>query len=389
MTSDWEEHINKLIGLFHTWEGLLVAVGHTIYDVFSKSAGLGTTLVSTITGMLNRLDEWLESTTGSASVRTLFAVHLQMIEAILNLLPALLSGVGRVYLVLAPALTEIATALADAAGWALKIPVAGPLLAFAAAIAIFANKMKLLTIGSWLIDLAKLSKAFLALSTSEGLASGIKGLPGLFSSIFGSAGQGSAQAVFKSSVTEFAAAVAKFAGTSVTSSVTNTGEDAAAGGGLLGGLEVAAVVAAAAVILGMDYSLITNKGKGTDVLDTSNAARQSGPGAARFGEPIATNENTILGQLIAMGELADQCGTRRRIDLGSIRDVREIHATAVEGARSEPRYHRDVVLGNCVEQRSERRSMEHVNGCREEWPRQRRGQPHTVGRCAGEGWRLG
>ena len=50
-----------------------------------------------------------------------------------------------------------------------------------------------------------------------------------------------------------------------------------------------------------DIALAFNHAQGSTVLNTSNAARQSGPGAARFGETIATNENTILGQLIAMG----------------------------------------------------------------------------------------
>ena len=83
--------------------------------------------------------------------------------------------------------------------------------------------MKLLTIGSWVVDLGKLAAAFLALSSSEGLAAGVKGLPGLASSVFGG---NSPQAIFKSSVSEFAAAVSRFAGSSVIGSAEGAAEGA-------------------------------------------------------------------------------------------------------------------------------------------------------------------
>jgi hypothetical protein len=170
MTSTWEEHVDKLIGLFHTWWDLLKQVGLTIYDVFSKSVGLGTAIVKIVTSMLTELDKWIQSTTGTSSVHTLFAAHLAEIKQILAVLPALLSDFGRLYLMIAPDLTDIVTGLVSVVSWMLAIPGAGPILGWVLAIGYLAKLMGLFTFARWVGGLITLGSAFVTFAGEEGIA---------------------------------------------------------------------------------------------------------------------------------------------------------------------------------------------------------------------------
>ena len=136
--------INTVVALFHTWWALLKAIGTTIYDVFDKTLGLGKTIVQTVTQMLTKLDQWTQSTSGSKSLNTLFAAHLQEIKNILALLPALLSDFGQLYLMIAPKLTTLVAILVNVVGWLLKIPGAGNLLGWALAAGFLLSRMSLL-----------------------------------------------------------------------------------------------------------------------------------------------------------------------------------------------------------------------------------------------------
>jgi hypothetical protein len=134
-----------MIGMFRDWWALLKQITITIYDLFSQSVGLGTSIVTTITGMLVKLDAWLTSVSGKNAIHTLFAVHLQEVQALLAVLPTLLGAFGRLYLTIAPELTKIVVLMADTVGWLLKIPHVGPILAWAAAIALLTSRMGILT----------------------------------------------------------------------------------------------------------------------------------------------------------------------------------------------------------------------------------------------------
>jgi hypothetical protein len=142
----WESIMLTLIDIFHTWWNFLKLLGRTIFDLFSQSAGLGTSIVQTITQMLTHLDAWLKSVSGKNAVHNLFAVHLQEVQALLGLLPGLLSAFGQLYLTIAPPLTLLVAGLATMVGWMVKIPVVGPLLGWAAAIWLLASRLKLLAI---------------------------------------------------------------------------------------------------------------------------------------------------------------------------------------------------------------------------------------------------
>ena len=166
--------MTTMIGMFRAWWGLLKQVGITLYDLFSQSVGLGTKIVTTITAMLVKLDAWLTSTSGKASVHNLFAVHLQEVLALLAILPTLVGAFGRVYLAVAPTLTVLATGLGDVVGWMLKIPVAGSILAWALAIGILAKTTKIFAIGAWVAgaiqSIAKFGVALVGFVAEEGLA---------------------------------------------------------------------------------------------------------------------------------------------------------------------------------------------------------------------------
>jgi hypothetical protein len=118
----WEGYMTTLIGMFHTWWNFVKELAKVIWDLFSQSLGLGTKIVTTITGMLTQLDNWLRSVSGKNAVHTLFAVHLQEVLALLGLLPTLLGAFSQLYLTIAPPLTQIVTALAPCLRGALPSP---------------------------------------------------------------------------------------------------------------------------------------------------------------------------------------------------------------------------------------------------------------------------
>jgi hypothetical protein len=165
-----EKGLNTVIAMFHTWWALIKQVGVTIFDVFSKTLGLGTTIVSTVTQMLVKLDAWIQSTSGSKSLNTIFAAHLAEIKQILAVLPMLLSDFGQLYLLIAPDLTDIVTGLVKVVGWMLKIPGAGVILGWGLAIAVLIHTMGLLTFAKWIKNVAMLAFSFTTLGGGEGIA---------------------------------------------------------------------------------------------------------------------------------------------------------------------------------------------------------------------------
>ena len=164
--------------MFHDWWDLLKQVGITIYDVFHQSVGLGTSIVNTLTGMLKQLDAWLVSTSGASALHSIFAVHLQEVQALLALLGTLVSAFGQVYIAIGPALALVVTWTAQFVNWLLKIPGAGPILAIAAAVALLVNRMNLLAFEAGLVKVitgiytaaVALPGAFLAWAASEDVA---------------------------------------------------------------------------------------------------------------------------------------------------------------------------------------------------------------------------
>lgn len=100
-----EGFMTTLVKMFHDWWNLIKQIGITLYDVFSQSLGVGTSIVVTLTNMLKHLDAYLTSASGKASMHNVFQVHLQEVLALLALLPPLVAGFGHVYMSVGPALT--------------------------------------------------------------------------------------------------------------------------------------------------------------------------------------------------------------------------------------------------------------------------------------------
>lgn len=135
-TSKLESWTQRMIHDFDLWKALLKELGIDIYDLFKNDAGTGQGIVVTLTHMLDKLHAWETSTRGKAQLQSIFAVHKQEIIAILQMLPALTSGFGSLYLTVAPplvkAVTGIANGLASVLNWIDKLgPAARTLLGLA------------------------------------------------------------------------------------------------------------------------------------------------------------------------------------------------------------------------------------------------------------------
>ena len=250
--------MTTLVKMFHDWWNLLKQIGITIYDIFDQSVGLGTNIVTTLTKMLTKLDGWLASTSGKASLNNLFTVHLREIDAILAFLPTVLGGIGQIYLILAPALTSIFTMVVDILARISMIPTVGPFLVWLGAIGLFASRMSLFAIGGAAFSgIKNIISLFQALGAGAGFTDALK-------IAFGST---SAAVQMQTAVTEFSVAVNRFAGFSVAGAGEGAavgagaaaGEGAAAGGaaGLLSTLGIGSVTALAS---GVVAALLGNVG---------------------------------------------------------------------------------------------------------------------------------
>ena len=106
--------VDMLVGLFHTWWDFMKIFAKDILAFFQLTAGLGSGIITALTGMLTQLHTWLGLTTTQTTLSNLFYLHKQEILQILQILPALLTGLGTVYLTVAPALIGALTGVLGA-----------------------------------------------------------------------------------------------------------------------------------------------------------------------------------------------------------------------------------------------------------------------------------
>ena len=154
----WEHWMNILIGLFHTWFDFFKILAEDIVDFFKLTAGLGSSIIQALTGMLEKLHEWLNLTTTKTSLHNLFELHKQEVLELLQLLPPLLGALGHIYITVAPLLTLALTKVLD---------VLVPILA-----AITSNAW-----GAWLVGITLILAKLGLLGTALGLIKG--GLTGI------------------------------------------------------------------------------------------------------------------------------------------------------------------------------------------------------------------
>lgn len=139
--SKWSGEVERLIGLFHTWEAFLKVIAQDIYQIFHADAGTGTAIIQTLTGMLERLHAYLQSAQGHDALHNVFEAHKQAILALLQVLPGLVESLGRLELTVVPglarALADVLTVLTPLINLLASNPVTG----FALGLFLIAGKM--------------------------------------------------------------------------------------------------------------------------------------------------------------------------------------------------------------------------------------------------------
>lgn len=142
--------VQQVIDVFQVWRAFIVILFKDLALLLGQSVGVGTTMISMLTGMLTRLHDYLESTSGKNAVGSLFQAHKAEIVAILQLLPKLVGPVAEIYLKLAVPLTQIATAMVNIVNALISIPGIGPILAYGIAFGILASKLQLAALWTWI-----------------------------------------------------------------------------------------------------------------------------------------------------------------------------------------------------------------------------------------------
>lgn len=101
LASDIQPFIND----FRIWEHFVKALVVDLARLFSNDVGTGSSIIVTLTHMLDKLGQWESSVQGRQDLMTIFTVHKQEIGELLQLIPVLIKAFAPVYLTLAPALT--------------------------------------------------------------------------------------------------------------------------------------------------------------------------------------------------------------------------------------------------------------------------------------------
>ena len=117
--------LNTAIGIFRDWEGLVKAVGTAIYELFSHDAGTGTSLVVTLTDMVNHFNAWAKTVAGGDQLHALLESHKNELLAIIGVMGHVIASWGQLELAARPVLMDIVTMLADVFNFLEKIPGVG------------------------------------------------------------------------------------------------------------------------------------------------------------------------------------------------------------------------------------------------------------------------
>lgn len=262
--SKFEGFLTKVIGMFHDWWDLLKQIVITIYDVFFQSAGLGTTIVTTLTSMLKSLDAWITTTSGAAELHNIFEVHKTEVIELLGFLGTLLSVGGQMMLVVIPPFVILANTLLDIGNIILHLPILGTLVA-------------------WGVAATVLWKAFKLASVYAAGVGGINAVIGLLNKIpgvnIGTIGSTTATATFQGAVDVFAAAVNRFAGEGAAGAAGGgaaAGEGAGAGG-------VAGLLAKVGLGINVGTGILAGIAVATYSLVMTRLGPQGGQGAQGIG----------------------------------------------------------------------------------------------------------
>lgn len=136
-----KKDVQDVVGVFGVWRAFIVILFKDLVLLLGQSVGVGTTMISMLTGILTKLHDYLASTTGKSTIGSLFQAHKQEIIALLELLPKLAGPVALIYINLAVPLTNIATAIANIVSKLISIPGAGPIIAYGLAFQILGGRI--------------------------------------------------------------------------------------------------------------------------------------------------------------------------------------------------------------------------------------------------------
>ena len=176
--------VGKVVAVFQVWKDFIIILLKDIALIFGQAVGVGTTMISMLTGILNRLHTYLSSTSGKNALNNLFTVHKNEIIALLNLLPQLAPAFS-VYLALAVPLTTIATDVIKLLNFMLSIPVVGPAIAWGLALIIIVNQMRLMAIYGALAGMIRAIGGAIAFAGAAAETYAVAGFGALAKSMFG------------------------------------------------------------------------------------------------------------------------------------------------------------------------------------------------------------
>jgi hypothetical protein len=111
----WHDEVNRLINDFEMWWNLIKALLRDVYALFHQDTGTASSIVVTLTQMLNSLHQWIVGV-GQPIIHTIFEVHKQQILALLALIPPLAHTFFEIYAAVGPTLARLATDLLKIAG---------------------------------------------------------------------------------------------------------------------------------------------------------------------------------------------------------------------------------------------------------------------------------
>lgn len=101
--------VNKLIIDFHTVDDFLKILGKDIAEIFERDAGTATSIIQKMTGALQQLNGWINSTSGNDALKNLFTVHKDELLQLMQVIGETLDSFGKAYLAIAPTLVIIVT----------------------------------------------------------------------------------------------------------------------------------------------------------------------------------------------------------------------------------------------------------------------------------------
>ena len=174
------DEVNKLIGLFRTWMGLLGSVTGLVIDLFKPAVGLGAQFATSLTDIINKIREWVTATGTQNVLRNLFTAHLQqvkelglLIQALLPLLESTVSAFLQIEAAFANAFTYGLKPIVDALRWLLSNGIvawalgwAGAMFLVARATAAIGAGFSVLVGGDILAGLKGIALGFLGIQTA-------------------------------------------------------------------------------------------------------------------------------------------------------------------------------------------------------------------------------